>query len=455
MENSKVFWKKSGLDWFKSSLFWLIPVLIISALVDISLIQDDGFRFMLFKVAAVFAVIAGWLLVKSNYKLLGLSSPVLYLFISGILAYQAFQVNVNEQSMILAQLVFLSVFLSVFWVWGKLINLAGVVAVGFALVFFAEGSAEFIQIHFYQNGIWFWVIPVIAAILVPFVNRERLLILENQINQIDQQAKEIENLEEELKRIKEEIKEAEHKENRVLRVAVHDINNRIASLQNLSKLFEIKFNKMHEESLITYNKKLNEIASELKVFTDNLMSPVKSKDLPEIKLNSDYIELKPLLENLIEDLRLKASHKNISLNLIQTNKDLHLHVDRTYLKVILRNLINYAIKFSQNNNQVIISSSVRFGKIYVEIMDKSRGIEKDTLKRMFNFLPDKIEDKLEDTTKGIGLSVAKFLAEKMGGRVDYESSIELGLHFSLVFDAVTLPPGIVDGAPAAGQRIKN
>lgn len=245
---------------------------------------------------------------------------------------------------------------------------------------------------------------------------------------------------EELDKLKNDLKSSGNRDNRVLRVAVHDINNRIASLKNLSKLFDMKFSKMHEESLTKYNQKLEEIASELEVFTGNLLSPVKSKEFPEIKVQPNFVELKPLVDNLVEDLRFKASHKNVGLNLIQTNKDLHLYVDKTYLKVVLRNLINYAIKFSQNNNQVIISSSVRFGKVFIEVMDKSRGIEKETLERMFSFLPDNIEDKMEDTTKGIGLSVARYLTEKMGGRIDFESSVELGLHFSLVFDAVTLPP---------------
>lgn len=260
------------------------------------------------------------------------------------------------------------------------------------------------------------------------------------VTQREKAEKDLGSAMEELEKLKSDLKSSGNRDNRVLRVAVHDINNRIASLKNLSKLFEMKFSKMHEESLTKYNEKLEEIATELEVFTGNLLSPVKSKDFPEIKVQPDFVELKPLVDNLVEDLRFRASHKNVGLNLIQTNKELHLFVDKTYLKVVLRNLINYAIKFSQNNNQVIISSSVRFGKVFIEVMDKSRGIEKETLERMFSYLPDNIEDKMEDTTKGIGLSVARYLTEKMGGRIDFESSVELGLHFSLVFDAVTLPP---------------
>ena len=72
-------------------------------------------------------------------------------------------------------------------------------------------------------------------------------------------------------------------------------------------------------------------------------------------------------------------------------------------------------------------------------MDKARGVEKEMLDRMFNFLPDYIEASMEESTEGIGLSVAKYLAESMGGVVEYESSVELGLHFSLIFDIASTP----------------
>ncbi|MGB0165531.1 MAG: sensor histidine kinase [Luteibaculum sp.] len=250
--------------------------------------------------------------------------------------------------------------------------------------------------------------------------------------------------EEQIATLKLERKNEDYQENRLLRVAVHDINNRVASLMNLNRLFEIKFKKMHEEGLLKYNEKLEEIANELKVFADNLVAPIHNPEHPQISLNKDFIEIKPLLESIVDELRPKAASKSISLNLIQTNKDLHLQADKTYLKVILRNLMNYAIKFSQINNQIIVSTSMRFNKVYIEVMDKARGIEKESLDRMFSFLPDNIEDKMEDTTKGIGLSVAKFLTERMEGQVFYESSVELGLHFSVVFDAVSLPPGILE-----------
>ncbi len=235
------------------------------------------------------------------------------------------------------------------------------------------------------------------------------------------------------------IAETSSHEQKLRRVALHDINNRIASLHNLHKLFAIKFEKMQDENLQKYNEKLEEIATELKVFADNMMTPAPNKHYPEIRIQKEEVEIKPFLERTVEDARPKAHPKNVRLNLIQTNKEVYVSVDATYLKVILRNLLNYAIKFSQTNNEVIISTSLRNALVYVEIMDKSRGVEKEMLDRMFNFLPDDIEASMEESTQGIGLSVAKYLAEAMGGVVEYESSVELGLHFSLIFDIAGTP----------------
>lgn len=387
-------------------------------------------------------VLVGYSLRKSsNASLLPIS--ILSVLAFAYLNFEASMVSEFQVS-IVAQASFLFAFVSLSSPFSRkqlFIFLGASLLSAFAIWFLAD---SFAYEKFMDSGVFLILLSfVIGTLASEFSRNERLLAHSAEVAKTKALA-DLESLSEKVKEIEEESKTIEQRDNRVLRVAVHDINNRIASLKNLSKLFELKFSKMQEESLIKYNEKLDEIANELSVFADNLVTPVKSKDFPEIKVHPDYLELRPMIEYLVDELRFKASHKNVGLNLIQTNKELHLYVDKTYLKVVLRNLINYAIKFSQNNNQVIVSSSVRFGKVYIEVMDKSRGIEKETLERMFSFLPDKIEDKMEDTTKGIGLSVAKYLTEKMGGRIDFESSVELGLHFSVVFDAVTLPPELAD-----------
>ncbi len=110
-----------------------------------------------------------------------------------------------------------------------------------------------------------------------------------------------------------------------------------------------------------------------------------------------------------------------------------LRTDRVRLKQILLNLLSNAIKFNRDEGTVTLEGKIidqRF--LRITVTDTGIGInddEKHNVFQMFHRLDADAMLAREGT--GIGLTVTKFLIERMGGSIDFQSREGVGSTFSI------------------------
>jgi signal transduction histidine kinase len=103
----------------------------------------------------------------------------------------------------------------------------------------------------------------------------------------------------------------------------------------------------------------------------------------------------------------------------------------------LENLITNAVKYSKDDRRIIISAALdeveHDGKeVTISVEDHGIGIQRSDLKNIFEPFyrsAEAIAAQIHGT--GLGLSLAKHLAEAMGGRLSVKSEIGLGSVFTL------------------------
>ena len=110
----------------------------------------------------------------------------------------------------------------------------------------------------------------------------------------------------------------------------------------------------------------------------------------------------------------------------------HVRADRQRLKQIVINLLSNAVKYNRREGTVSIScrETSRQG-LRIEVRDTGHGIALDKLERLFTPF-DRLgaEESTEEGT-GLGLALARKLAEVMGGTMGVESTVEVGSTFWL------------------------
>lgn len=179
----------------------------------------------------------------------------------------------------------------------------------------------------------------------------------------------------------------------------------------------------------------------LRVSADNLMTIINDiLDFSKIESGKMNLEEAPFeLRNCIEDaldlFAQKAIERGIDLlYLIQPDVSPFLIGDITRLRQILINLINNAIKFTEEGEVFISIEKVKdedgFQELQFSVRDSGIGIAKDKIDILFNaFTQADASTTRRYGGTGLGLAIAKHLVELMDGKIWVESEVGTGSTF--------------------------
>ncbi len=142
-------------------------------------------------------------------------------------------------------------------------------------------------------------------------------------------------------------------------------------------------------------------------------------------------DIHALLAELCEELRPMAEQKGLELSLRGQGLSL-LHSDSALVRLILVNLIQNAIKFTERGGVDVLAASD--GRTHrVAVRDTGRGIPSEEQARIFDPF-EQLEPTRGKHTPGVGLglSLAKAMSAALQGRIELESRPSLGSTFTLV-----------------------
>jgi len=107
------------------------------------------------------------------------------------------------------------------------------------------------------------------------------------------------------------------------------------------------------------------------------------------------------------------------------------------LKQILKNLVENAIKFTNEGRVEFGYKSANDGSLYFFVRDTGIGIGKEDFNKIFdNFRQIDYKNTREVEGSGLGLSISKGLAELLNANLELRSVVGKGSVFSLHFPAI-------------------
>ena len=205
----------------------------------------------------------------------------------------------------------------------------------------------------------------------------------------------------------------------------HDLRSPIGQLK--SSLDLVSSEDLSPESFQKISAKLSSEVGRLHATLDNLLvwsiSQLKGIKAAPVKVNLASIlqQKMEIYEQMIEQKKLRV---------VMDDLDRNVWVDPNHLKVVIRNLISNAIKYSFENGYILIRSSVKDQMVVIEVIDTGVGMSKETQQIIFQM------DHLISNTgtanekgTGIGLKLCKEFIEKNNGEIWVKSSEKKGSTF--------------------------
>jgi two-component system phosphate regulon sensor histidine kinase PhoR len=162
---------------------------------------------------------------------------------------------------------------------------------------------------------------------------------------------------------------------------------------------------------------------------------ISALESERIKLNSQPMELRPLVEKIFNDLKPPAENKNVEL--VSQLPELTATADVNRLEQVLANLVDNAIKYGRAQGRVTVGGKkLDDGKLEIFVQDDGPGIPAESLDRVFErfYRVDKARSRDQGGT-GLGLSIVKHIVQAHGGEVWVKSELGKGATFFFTLPA--------------------
>ena len=162
----------------------------------------------------------------------------------------------------------------------------------------------------------------------------------------------------------------------------------------------------------------------------------------ELKVNLTPVDLRDVLAKLLPTFQEEIRRKDVRLDVrIEASKTLVMGASMR-LHQILSNLLTNAVKFTPKGGEILLELREAGDRLHLSITDSGRGIDAEALDRIFEPF-EQFERRPENARGGLGLglTIARRLAESHGGRLTVESAgRDRGAKFTLELPVVREQP---------------
>jgi heavy metal sensor kinase len=156
-------------------------------------------------------------------------------------------------------------------------------------------------------------------------------------------------------------------------------------------------------------------------------------DAGEVKLDKLHINLSELVARTAGEMKVLAQDKSIALS-ISVEEGVYLEGDRTHLQQVVLNLVDNAIKYTQEGGAIHVRLYVKDWRTIIEVSDNGAGIPSHALPHVFErfYRADKARSRASGGA-GLGLSIVKAICTAHRAAIFVTSEEGKGSSFSVEF----------------------
>lgn len=273
---------------------------------------------------------------------------------------------------------------------------------------------------------------------------KQLSIKNNELNQLNEKLSktlkiteemnvELVKSKEQLARSNVDLEASNQTKNTLFSIIAHDLKNAIGGLRTLNQLLVDDFNKFEINELFELIQLMNNSSNSMYNLLQNLLlwsSSQRGNIIANKELNyPSYIVNKNI--NLFSQA---ASNKKLEMiNLIP--EDFAFVFDATLLDTIFRNLINNAIKFSNEGGKITVSCEPSQNEVLFIVSDTGVGMPKEKIENIFSINRNKSTTGTKgEKGTGLGLMVCYDFVKMHNGRIWFESEVGKGTKAYFTFE---------------------
>ena len=153
-------------------------------------------------------------------------------------------------------------------------------------------------------------------------------------------------------------------------------------------------------------------------------------DTKNLLLNKQVFDIHETIKNVAASFEGACTQKRISIELLLAGKVLNVYADQRKIQQVLYNLLDNAIKFSDDDSIITIETTERAGKVFTSVKDYGIGIPRNALGKIWErFYKTDISRGKDKKGTGLGLAIVKEAIQAHGENINVISTEGVGTEF--------------------------
>lgn len=223
------------------------------------------------------------------------------------------------------------------------------------------------------------------------------------------------------------LQEVENLRDQLIHMVVHDMRNLLTGIMGFLHLLNATSENKLDEENTRYLKMALRSADDLTDMINNLLD-ISKMEAREMNLNLVRCNMTELVGIALETLSTTMEDRKITLH--KPQHVIYVTADHDILLRIIINLLDNAIKFTDNNGAIVLSVAAVEDRVLFSIRDNGPGIPLIYQKKIFEkFGQVEMKQSGQKRSTGLGLAFCKMAVESLHGKIWVESESGTGSVF--------------------------
>lgn len=220
------------------------------------------------------------------------------------------------------------------------------------------------------------------------------------------------------------IKRAMDQQQKFVADASHELRTPLSLIRANAEILKREANKPVSENMESVQDIISE-SDRLANLVSRMLTLARA-DTGEALPEMEPVDVAVLAQDTVREMGLLASESGIAMG-VETSGPVIVDGDELRLRELLMVLIDNSLKYSETGTRVDVRAIARNGRAVIEVTDTGRGIPREALSRIFErfYRVDRARSREKGGT-GLGLPIAKWIAESHRGTIRIDSEVGRG-----------------------------